>query len=307
MLFVYNRPWHTQQTIDSLRKNELASCSELFIYSDNAKDTESRKGVDKVRKYIENIEGFKSVTVIKRDKNMGLANSIIEGVTEVLEGYDKVIVLEDDLITSPHFLRFMNSALEFYKTEKNVWHISGWNYPIQYGELEDVFLWRVMNCWGWATWNDRWKYFERNTQKIIHDFSKDDIKKFNLDGVENFFGQVLANRDKTVNTWSVYWYAIIFLKNGLCLNPTQSYVENIGHDDSGVNCDNTDCFSSGTLSDNEYNNFPVIIKENIVAVNMIKDFCRNKKGSLLVRVVNKLSAVMSRVNLLNLICYLKSR
>ena len=194
VLFVYNRPSHTQQTVEALQKNELASQSELFIYSDEAKNEDARKSVDEVRSYIDNIDGFKKVMIIERDKNWGLANSIIDGVTKIVNEYGKIIVLEDDLVTSPYFLRFMNDALEFYKDEKKVWHVSGWNYPIETEDLGDVFLWRLMNCWGWATWSDRWSYYEKDTDKVINEFTKEDINRFNLDGAENFFSQVTTNK-----------------------------------------------------------------------------------------------------------------
>lgn len=235
-LFVYNRPWHTKQTVEALQKNELAKDSELFIYSDEAINEDAQKNVDEVREYIDKIDGFKKITVIKREKNWGLANSIIDGVTKIVNEYGKIIVLEDDLVTSPYFLKFMNEALEFYKDEKKVWHISGWNYPIKPEGEEDVFLWRTMNCWGWATWADRWKYYEKDVDKTINEFNNDDIKRFNLDGAENFWSQVIANKDNKINTWAIFWYATIFKQNGLCLNPVQTFVENIGHDGSGIHC-----------------------------------------------------------------------
>ena len=236
VLFVYNRLDHTKQTIEALQKNELASDSELFIYSDAAKNETAQEKVHEVREYIKNIEGFKKVTIIKREKNWGLANSIIDGVTKIVNEYGKIIVLEDDLVTSPYFLKFMNKALEFYKNEKKVWHISGWNYPIDAKGMDDMFLWRVMNCWGWATWADRWTYYEKDVEKIINEFTNDDIKRFNLDGAENFWSQVTANKEKRINTWAIFWYATIFKQDGLCLNPTQTFVENIGHDGSGIHC-----------------------------------------------------------------------
>ena len=242
VLFVYNRPWHTKQTVVALQKNELVTESELFIYSDEAKNEDAQKSVDEVREYIQSIDGFKKVTVIERDRNWGLADSIIDGVTSIIHEYGKIIVLEDDLVTSPYFLKFMNEALEFYKEEEDVWHISGWNYPIKANEVDDVFLWRVMNCWGWATWADKWKLYDKNIDKTIGEFSKRDIQRFNLNGVENFFGQVISNKNKKSNTWAIFWYATIFKNDGLCLNPIQTFVDNIGHDGSGSNCGNKKIF-----------------------------------------------------------------
>jgi hypothetical protein len=276
-LFTYNRLWHTQQTVEALQKNKLASESELFIYSDDAKNDDARVSVDEVRKYIDNINGFKKVTVIKREKNWGLADSIIDGVTKIVNEYGKIIVLEDDLITSPYFLKFMNEALEFYKDEKKVWHISGWNYPIETSGLNNVFLWRLMNCWGWATWANRWEYYEKDVYKTMQEFSKDDIKRFNLDGVEDFFGQVTANYEKKINTWAIFWYVTIFKKNGLCLNPTQTFVENIGNDASGTNCGKTDIFTSRLSSLNNIQFLSSIIENKISITNLKKFYKQNKK------------------------------
>ncbi len=272
VLFVYNRPWHTQQTIEALQNNELASKSELFIYADGAKNEKAYTQVEKVRSYVRVVSGFKKVTVIERDKNWGLANSIIDGVTQTVNKYGRVIVLEDDMVTSPFFLRYMNNALEFYKNEEKVMHISGWNYPIEINTLNDVFLWKVMNCWGWATWANNWQYFEKDTDKLINEFTKEDIYKFSLDGTANFWKQVLLNKKGKINTWAIYWYASIFKQNGLCLNPVQSFVQNIGHDNSGENCSKTNSFSSSNLSLNRDIKFIEKIAENDLALERIKVF-----------------------------------
>jgi hypothetical protein len=272
VLFVYNRPWHTRQTIEALQKNELASKSELFIYADGAKNEKRSHQVLQVREYIKKVDGFKKVTIIERGKNWGLANSIIDGVTQIVDKYGRVIVLEDDLVTSPFFLKYMNNALDFYKNQEEVMHISGWNYPIEINTSNDVFLWRVMNCWGWATWVDKWQYFEKDTNKLIDEFTKEDIYKFSLDGAANFWRQVLANKKGKTNTWAVYWYASIFKQNGFCLNPVQSFVQNIGQDDSGENCSKLNSFSSGDLSLNSDIKFIEKIVENDVALERIKAF-----------------------------------
>ena len=167
VLFTYNRPLHTKQTVQALQKNYLASESELYIYSDGPKDKNATEKVREVREYIKSIDGFKKVTIFERDKNLGLANNIISGVTKIVNEYGKIIVLEDDIVTSKYFLKFMNEALEIYMNEKKVWHISGWNYPLDKDGLGDIFLWRGMNCWGWATWSDRWCFYKKDLNKIF--------------------------------------------------------------------------------------------------------------------------------------------
>lgn len=298
VLFVYNRLDHTRQTVEALQKNELANESELFIYSDAAKNESALEKVNKVRKYIKTINGFKKVKIIEREKNWGLANSIIDGVTKIVNEYGKIIVLEDDLVTSPYFLKFMNEALEFYKDEKNIWHVSGWNYPISSEDLADVFLWRLMDCWGWATWADRWQHFEKNTEKTISEFTQDDINRFNIDKSENFWGQVLFNQEGKINTWAIFWYATIFKKEGLCLNPSQTFVENIGHDGSGVHCGESCSFTSNISMNNQIY-FNTKLEENSIAVERIKQFYKSQKKSFFVRVINKLSRILIGRNLLD--------
>jgi GT2 family glycosyltransferase len=129
-LFVYNRPWHTRQTVEALKKNQLFDSSDLIILSDGAKDQASAQKVEEVRQYLRTISGFKSVKIIERDCNIGLAQSIISGVTQVINEYGRVIVMEDDLVTSPFFLRYMNDALECYENEDKVISIHGYCYPI---------------------------------------------------------------------------------------------------------------------------------------------------------------------------------
>jgi hypothetical protein len=290
-LFVYNRPWHTQQTVESLLDNELSSSSKLFVFSDGPKDDQDAPAVQEVRDYINGITGFASIEIVERDTNWGLADNIIDGVTRVINEFGRIIVLEDDLVTSLYFLRFMNEALEFYKDEPRVWHISGWNYPIDPEGLPDTFLWRAMNCWGWATWADRWQYYERDPVKLVREFSKDDIKRFNLDGAHNFWSQVKGNVAGRIRTWAIFWYASIFKNDGLCLNPSQSLVQNIGHDGSGSHCGKTN---------SKYTPFatspPLIeaisINENQKVLKQITHYYKSIKPSFLRRVLGKIKRLV---------------
>ncbi len=296
VLFVYNRPWHTRQTVEALRENELASESKLFIFSDGPKNKEAKEKVQEVRNYIRTIKGFKQVTIIEREKNWGLADNIIDGVTKVINEYNRIIVLEDDIVTSPYFLIYMNKALEFYEKEKKVWHISGWNYPIDPAGLPDTFLWRVMNCWGWATWADRWKYFEKDTNKLTASFSEEAIFRFNVDGHENFWSQVLQNVQGKINTWAIFWYATIFLNNGLCLNPSLSYTRNIGHDGSGVHCGKSGYPDNRKLNINDNPRFSSNITENKKTVEVIKKYLSQRK-SIPKQIVNKVARLILKRNI----------
>ncbi len=278
VLFVYNRSEHTRKTIQALQANQLASDSELFIYSDAPKNESIERKVKEVREYIRSVTGFKNVTLIERDKNWGLAKSIIAGVTDIVNQYGTVIVLEDDLVISPYFLKYMNDALITYKDKKKVMHISGWNYPISTKNLGDIFFWSVMNCWGWATWSDRWIYFEKNPSKLIENWTQEKIFKFNLDDSEKFWTQITSNQSGHLDTWAIFWYVTIFEKNGLCLNPTISYVDNIGHDGSGENCGVSENFAININNNAEISLQEEII-ENKIAVGRIKAFYKKNSHS----------------------------
>jgi len=161
VLFVYNRPEHTRQTIDALQKNDLAQESELFVYSDGTKNEKALPQVNKVREMVRRISGFKKVTVIERDRNWGLAANIIDGVTHVVGKYGTVIVLEDDLITSRNFLRFMNEALAVYKKEGAVYSITGHSFTDDVKDIDSSYFLAFTSSWGWATWEEKWRYLLR--------------------------------------------------------------------------------------------------------------------------------------------------
>ena len=274
LLFTYNRPQHTKRTLEALKRNFLASYSELFIFSDGPKNDTDSLSVKEVRKLLKKLTGFKHIEIITSNTNKGLANSIVGGVTEVINKYGRVIVLEDDLIVSSNFLNFMNEALDKYKNEDLVWHVSGWNYPIETEGMGDVFFWRVMNCWGWATWRDRWIHFRKDPLHLLTTWNKKEIRRFNLEGANDFWAQVVENAEGKIDTWAIFWYATIFENGGLCLNPTRSYVKNIGCDGSGINCSNSP-FLGGEIFDPKYPvEWPTEIQESEIAVRRIKDYYR---------------------------------
>ena len=166
LLFVYNRPAHVKRAVSSLLQNKLAAESNLFIYSDHAKDEESIEAVKEVREYIRTIEGFKSITIIERKENWGLAKSIIDGVSTQVNKYGRVIVLEDDLVVAPYFLKFMNDSLETYKDETKVGHIQACDFT-QDPTLPDTFLVKWTGSRGWATWDRAWKYFNPDGKALL--------------------------------------------------------------------------------------------------------------------------------------------
>jgi len=281
-LFVYNRPEHTRRTLNSLQKNLLADESRLFIFSDGAKTPADQAKVDEVRQLISDVAGFKSVKVIKGKQNKGLANSIIDGVTQLVNEYGKVIVFEDDLLSSKYSLQYFNEALTKYANEEKVMHIGAYMFEVSDKKLPETFFYRIATSWGWATWARAWKDFEPDIDKLIGQFDKQKISYFSIDGTMNFWKQMQEFKAGKNNSWAIRWYASIFLKGGLTLNPAHSLVHNIGHDGTGVhsNIENT---YKVKISNKAVKKFPVEIKENEKAHEAIRGFLKNRKGSLIKR------------------------
>jgi GT2 family glycosyltransferase len=167
-LFVYNRPDHARQTIEALKENELSAESDLIIFADGPKNSGAQAKVNEVRKLIKNVIGFRSLTIHESPNNKGLANSIIDGATKVCEEYGRVIVLEDDLVTSPWFLKYMNDALNTYEQDERVISVHGYTYPVD-EPLPETFFLRGADCWGWATWKRGWELFEPNVASTEND------------------------------------------------------------------------------------------------------------------------------------------
>ena len=295
-LFVYARPEHTRKTVEALQMNELAAETDLMVFSDAARtdDKEGAVAVDAVREYVAGITGFNSLTVHHRSENYGLAKSIISGVTEVVEQFGRVIVLEDDIVTSPGFLRFMNDALERYQDESKVWHISGWNYPISPAGLPEAFFYRVMHCWGWATWAEKWSGFDKNPERLMREWDSGMISRFNLDGAADSWGQVTANASGQLNTWAVFWYAAIFEQDGLCLQPTVSFVRNIGFDGSGENCGRGDRYQSNHDAVH-VSGLPDVFEESVLALERIQQFNKSLKPSIFRRCIQLPRRVTGRL------------
>jgi hypothetical protein len=236
VLFAYMRPDHLRLTVDSLRANPESAHTALTVHCDAPKRPEHQAGVDAVRAYVETIDGFASVRRVFRDRNLGLARSIVSGVTEALQAGDRVIVLEDDLLLSPHFLRFMNDGLECYRDDTRVGSIQGYWYPVE-RPLPETFFVAGADCWGWATWARAWAHFQPDGRLLLAELKQRRLTRaFDFDGTYPYTrmlrGQIAGRND----SWAVRWHASCFLRDLLMLYPGRSLVDNVGHDGSGTHC-----------------------------------------------------------------------
>jgi len=273
-LFVYKRVEHARKTIESLKSNFLAKDSELYIFSDDAENEDTQHQVNQVREYIKTIDGFKKIIIIEREQNLGLANSIISGVTDIINNHGKIIVLEDDMITSLYFLKYMNDALEFYKDNDNVISIHGYIYPVK-KELPETYFIKGADCWGWATWKRGWKLFNPDSNALLEQIQNKKLtKKFDINGAFPYTQMLKDQAEGRGKSWAIRWYASAFLADKLTLYPGTSLVQNIGFDQSGTNCGESDLYGIN-LAEKEISIKKISIKENKFALKQIEKYFKS--------------------------------
>ncbi len=251
VLFGYNRPKHISLTLEALQKNILADESELFIFIDGNKDSRDKILRDEVVDVCRNFDWKgKKKEIILREKNFGLADNIVNGVEVVIQSYKKVIVLEDDIVTAPGFLKYMNDALNFYQHESKVMHVSGYMFPVKNNKKRPTLFYQSTSCWGWATWDDRWRHLERNPTYLMKQLTEQNKKSwFDLDDSGVFLNQLERNVSGQLKSWAILWQASVNLRNGLSLHPYKSLVRNIGLDGTGVNCGTNELYLKQTIVD----------------------------------------------------------
>jgi len=242
VLFTFNRPEHTRSTLESLAQNPEFSASPLFIYCDGERNDAEAAQVLQTRELVRNWS-HSHKTVIERDRNWGLANSIIDGVTRLCDDHGQVIVLEDDMVVSRHFLGYMNSALEKYRDDERIISVHGYSFPI--AGLPEAYFIKGASCWGWATWKRGWDLFEPDGQKLYDELlTRKLMYRFDVNGsypYRRMLGDQIHGR---VDSWAVRWYASALIHDKLTLYPGRSLVHNTGLDGSGSHCDDYDGFAT---------------------------------------------------------------
>ena len=302
VLFAYNRLWHLREVLNALAKNNLAKKSTLYIYLDAPKADSTPKDLQKhseitafLEHFAESSRDFKNIIFIKRNYNFGLADNIINGVSEVMAKHKRAIILEDDIVVSPVFLEYMNMGLEKYANEPKIFSIDAWIHKIDGSDLSDCFFMRSFHCWGWGSWADRWELFKRDVSWVSANFNKNDIYGANLDGFTNAYDDFLLNQRGKIKSWAIFFYLISYKHNGLHLMPKVPYIRQIGFDGSGVHCGESDMYENDALNLSLPQTFPVYLEESKIALTRIQNFHTNLKKPLSVRIKNKLLRVATKI------------
>jgi hypothetical protein len=252
ILFVYNRLWHTRQTVESLQKNLLATRSELHIFSDGPKLAQDTSLVQEVRNYINIISGFKKVYLYENASNQGLANSVIGGVTQIMNSHGKAIVMEDDMISAHNFLQFMNDALNTYEKHLHIFSISGYSYPISLpaNYTKDVYLLPRASSWGWATWADRWEKADWQISDYKQFSNSREAKKTFARGGEDLISMLQKQQKGLISSWAIRWTYTHYKNKAYCMHLVKSKIHNIGTDNSGTHIRTTRRYDAEVSDDN---------------------------------------------------------
>lgn len=285
-IFAYERLDHLKKTVNALVLNDLAADTNVFIFSDGAKLHNQNK-ISEVRSYLKTIKGFSSVNIIEREKNYGLSENIINGVNFILEKYEKIIVLEDDLVTSKNFLKFMNDALKFYAAHDNVSCISGYIYPIK-GLKSDFFI-KGADCWGWGTWKKNWRYFVEDGRDLLLKLTERKLFSTPFDKAWNYDRMLLDQISGKNSSWAIRWYYSSVLNDQLCFYPRKTLVRNIGNDGSGTHSIDTDMFNSDLQDEYIFN--PVSVQECVNSKMLLKKYALKQK-SLITRLPRRLNSIL---------------
>ena len=281
VIFVYNRPVHTKKTIQALIENDLSKDSDLYIFSDGPKNNNDIYSVNSVRNYIKNIKGFKKITIIEREYNLGLAGSIISGVSEIVNKYGSIIVLEDDLVTSRFFLKFMNESLDKYKNNKKVGMIHGHIYNIS--NLPETFFIYKAGCLGWGTWDDRWELVSFDGEFLIKEIHRKKLaKKFDVNYSYDYTRMLKDQIKGKNNSWAIRLYASFLLNDLLVFYPGRSLLSHIGFD-IGTHCNGSQVSSDmdGVIYNDEVKVNDIEIKNSEYAIKKIQIFYDGYNNNLI--------------------------
>ena len=267
VFFAFNRPEHTSRSLKALQANPLADRSLLYIYCDGPRPDESPEGVERieqVRRIVASSQWCGEVVLRFREANFGLGKGLPAGISEVLESHDRIIVVEDDVVVSPGFLEYMNSALDLYADDERVMHVSAFMSPVEVpaNYSETSFFYNHTTCWGWGTWSRAWRHFTQDGALLMREIDASGRKRYiNLDNSHEYYWALKHLDEGRSQDWNCYWHVVVSLRGGHCLHPVKSLTDNIGFDGSGAQCSADMVYLSPTITDR----IPIrriLVKEN---------------------------------------------
>jgi hypothetical protein len=282
VLFCYNRPEHTRKTLQALANNAGASETILYVFCDGAKPNATGNDLAKiagVKEVVRSVQGFKEVIVTESEENLGLARSVIKGVTFVVNKHGQVIVLEDDLVTSAYFLDYMNTALVRYRSDDRVMQVSGYFFDVVPEEKDQTsFFLPFTTSWGWATWDRAWAHFDPDAKgyeelKTNAQLASD----FNVHSAHPFSRMLIQQMEtKTIDSWAIRWWWTVFQRKGLTLFPAKTLVKNIGFDSEATHT-NSGRFEKNELDkESRVSTYPSQIEADLKIWKQVSDYLKQR-------------------------------
>lgn len=300
VLFAYRRPEHTLRLLESLSANPLASRSRLVVFCDGPKTSTEEPAVNEVRRVAAARRWCGAVEIVAQQRHLGLAASVIRGVSAVLAEQERIIVLEDDLVLAPCFLDYMNAALEHYQATERVMQVSGYMFPLATRRLPESCLLPIISSWGWATWRRAWQHFDPEARDFAWLAGQPDVRRrFDLDGAYPFFDLLQRQRAGHVDSWAIRWYLSVFRRGGLTLFPGRSLVRNLGWDGSGTHCHVDDLYDVA-LAERVPLTFPPHVEADGAATRALIQFFRRRlalpRPSFARRALRRLGRLLTRAS-----------
>lgn len=292
VIFCHRRPDHLRRTLESLIRCDGFDFSPVFVYGDGPKNSEQVEAVEQTRDIARLLLGDRAEYDF-REKNVGLARSVIMGVNDVVSRFGRVIVIEDDLELAPGFLTYMNRALDQYADDELVFQISGYifNKPELTRGTTALFL-PFISSWGWATWQRAWNFFDPDAREWLSLRRDSEIRRrFNLDNSYDYTTMLFRQMTRKGQSWAIRWYWVVFKANGLVLYPPVSLVRNIGLDGSGshgsgklrrITADPLDLKNELEIE------FPETVEIHQPSFESVKNALRWRNGRLPARLVDRL-------------------
>ena len=301
-VFTYNRPAHTQRVLESLANCACLDRCKVFLYSDGAKNESDAESVRRTRAIVDEFAARLNANVIRRDRNMGLAKSIVSGVAELSEQFGRVIVLEDDFVVSPDFLRFMLYGLDRYEHEESVYQLSGFMFPVTHISDQDAFFMPLATTWGWATWNRAWRVFDWNAEGASYMLNdSEQRRRFNLDDSYPYSTMLEDRLAGKNSSWGILWWWAIFKAQGLALHPRKSLIWNGGFDNSGTHCkgpDGLEMMSPEEVLGTRFGEpikYPDRVVADSLAFSRVKNFLAEKYSSKSPPLFSRIASAFSRL------------
>lgn len=264
-IFAFNRPHHLGRLLDSLLDNPQFNKSPLYLFVDGPRDANDEKKIEEVREVIKSKLMNVTYDLIQQEINLGLSGSIIKGISKILTIHKTVIVLEDDLVVSPKFIEFCNRGLDFYEEDLRVASIQGYSKELNY-DKDDTYFLKGADCWGWATWKNRWEEFEEDAEKLYQRIRALGLEKvFDVGGAYPYTNMLERQASGKLDSWAIRWHASMFLSNRLSLYPAVTLVDNLGRDGSGMHAGDTIKVNrSLNISTPKIGDIPIIEKKVVV-------------------------------------------